>query len=237
MNSKVLDSGYLLVAPSVSTSQQEFLKIVAIITMLIAHISATFADGNMFFYGIGRVAFPLFAFLMVYNYFHHTSSPIKYILRILIIAIVAQAPYALTIGLDSPQVNIMFTLAAGLTIIYMLDRLAKTDNKLMQYGIGYFIGTFFLTAGMFVDYIWLGLIVIIAFWAWIKHPSHITMSIAIVSVFFLNLPSGLMMSFSGLVAFAFIAIALSFNMKINRLNKWGYYSFYPLHLAILQFFS
>lgn len=226
--------GYSLVAPTISSSQQEFLKIVAIISMLIAHISAIFTPGDMVFYAIGRIAFPMFAFLMAYSYIYHTSSPIRYIMRILVVAVIAQAPYMLTLGTDSQMVNIMFTLASGLFIVYMLDYIIAEKEKIKQYAVGYAVGAFFLASGAFVDYIWLGLIVVIAFWAWLRFPSHITLGAAIASVALLNFPSGAYITIAGLSSFFIIGVAMSFNMNIKRMNKWVYYSFYPLHLFLLH---
>lgn len=226
---------YSLVAPVITSSQQEVVKYIAIVTMVIAHFGAVFFEGDMITYAIGRVTFPLFAFLMMYNYLHHTSSKYQYITRILIVAIIAQAPYQMLFHSEViNMVNIMFTLAAGLSITTAIDYILEEKNKLKKYFVAYMAAAFFIAVGTQVDYIHLGLILIVAYWAWLKFPSHTTLYIAIGATLVMNLPSGVWMMLSGLGAFAIIIFVLSINFETNRINKWIYYAFYPAHLMLIQ---
>lgn len=74
------------------------LKAIAIISMLIDHIGAIFIPGNtpvyMVFRGIGRLAFPIFAFLIVEG-FYHTRSVKKYLLRLGSFALISEIPFDL----------------------------------------------------------------------------------------------------------------------------------------------
>ena len=68
------------------------LKILAIITMTIDHIGAIVYPNIDIFRIIGRVSFPIFAFLLVEG-FKHTSNKLKYFLRLILFAIITQPIY------------------------------------------------------------------------------------------------------------------------------------------------
>ncbi|MDF2537691.1 MAG: putative rane protein [Herbinix sp.] len=72
------------------------LKIIAIITMLIDHIGAILIrDNNIYnlvFRSIGRIAFPIFAFLIVEG-FYYTKNVKKYLLRLGLFALISEIPF------------------------------------------------------------------------------------------------------------------------------------------------
>lgn len=68
------------------------LKILAIVTMLIDHIGMIFFPNVMLFRIVGRVAFIIFAFLLVEGT-QHTGNFEKYLLRLLLWAFLSEIPY------------------------------------------------------------------------------------------------------------------------------------------------
>lgn len=99
------------------------LKCLALLLMLLDHIG--------FFLGIsglriiGRLSFPIFAFL-ISNGLRHTKSPVKYGLRLLIFAIISEIPYDLFVfDKFTPKTfdNIFFTLFLGLSFLIILKQL------------------------------------------------------------------------------------------------------------------
>lgn len=68
-----------------------YLKIIAMLTMVIDHIGAYFLSKNTILYlccrYIGRLSFPLFAFLLVEGIFH-SKNPIKYLLRLFLLDLI-----------------------------------------------------------------------------------------------------------------------------------------------------
>jgi hypothetical protein len=99
------------------------LQIIALITMTVDHIGLYFFSDIDAFRIVGRLAFPLFAFLLVEG-FKHTRSRKKYFWRIVLAGIVAEFPnYLLAIisNVDYSH-NVMFTLAFALTTLCLAER-------------------------------------------------------------------------------------------------------------------
>lgn len=95
------------------------LKIIAITAMTIDHVGAVLYPEALWLRLIGRLAMPIFAFLLVEGY-HHTASLPRYLLRLFIFALISQPIYRLAF----PQgLNIFFDLTAGLGVLWAVDRL------------------------------------------------------------------------------------------------------------------
>lgn len=63
---------------------------------------------------VGRIAMPLFAGMVAWHLVYNTRDPIRYALRLLVIAALAQWPYMAVVGVS--HLNVVFTLAAGVVI-------------------------------------------------------------------------------------------------------------------------
>lgn len=103
------------------------LRLIACVAMLLDHIG--FVTGNMFLRAIGRIAFPIFVYLIC-NGFRHTSCRWRYALRLAIFALVSQIPFSLLCSntLTYQTGNVFFTLLAALLCIWGTDLLRQ--NKI-----------------------------------------------------------------------------------------------------------
>ena len=100
------------------------LRIIACLAMLIDHIG--YINGNIYYRIIGRIAFPIFVYLIT-NGFRHTSSRIRYALRLALFALISQVPFSLFSRgvVDFSHGNVLFTLLLGLLCIWSIDILRK----------------------------------------------------------------------------------------------------------------
>ena len=77
------------------------LKIIAVVSMVIDHCAYYLMDGNTMAYDVmrcfGRIAFPVFAFLVAEG-FAHTRNRMRYFLSLLLFAAVSEVPWYLLNG-------------------------------------------------------------------------------------------------------------------------------------------
>ena len=73
------------------------LHIMAMIFMLCDHLWATVIPGNEWLTCIGRIAYPLFAFMIVEGYFH-THNLKRYVGRLFLFALLSEIPFNLVMG-------------------------------------------------------------------------------------------------------------------------------------------
>ena len=91
------------------------LKIIACISMFLCHIPFVYEDTIIPLFYIGRLAFPIYAFLISEGY-NHTKDVKKYLTRLIVFAVISQIPaYILFIGthFDKLYFNVFFTLSTG----------------------------------------------------------------------------------------------------------------------------
>ena len=100
------------------------LKIIAITAMLCDHASVVFLPGQYSVLRIiGRLAFPIFAFMIAFGASKTKSIP-KYMLRLLIFGIISEIPFDFVLfsegtdPFDFGGMNVYFTLLCGLFAIY-----------------------------------------------------------------------------------------------------------------------
>lgn len=93
-------------------------------------------NNNWIMRAVGRLAFPIFAFLLVEGY-RHTSDIRKYFIRLFLFALISEVPFDLASTgqvFDLQKQNIFFTLAAGLIVLY-LGKVAKWNQMGAVIGI------------------------------------------------------------------------------------------------------
>lgn len=140
-----------------------FLKIAAMLSMLCDHIGFVLVSANHFpeiYYTlriIGRIAFPLFCFMLVEG-FVHTHNRKNYIIRLAVFAIVSEIPFDLSScgsAFDWDSQNVMWTLLIGFIVLCGLERfeenyLAKLAVLLAGGIAAYFMHTDYSMFGVFL---------------------------------------------------------------------------------------
>lgn len=80
---------------------------------------------------LGRIAFPIFAFMIVEGFFK-TKSRWKYLRNLLIFAIISEIPYDMfqsAVFINTRSQNILWGLALGLFTIMIIDKLKERIKK------------------------------------------------------------------------------------------------------------
>ena len=108
------------------------LKVIAMISMVIDHIALYLMEYGTVLYEtmrcIGRIAFPVFAFLIAEG-FIHTRSRYRYFFTLLGFAVISEIPWYLLNGVDGTH-NVMFTLALGVATLMVLENLLQRSMVL-----------------------------------------------------------------------------------------------------------
>lgn len=215
------------------------LKLIAIITMTIDHIGVVF--GTPFYNllrAVGRLSFPIFAFLLTEGYVH-TKSFGKYFFRLLVLAVISEVIYDyifygsfIYLGAN----NIFFTLALGLLTLWLLDKSRTLVKKYFKEKIDLTIIlpiTYLLiivVMGLIAEllsfsYGMLGILVISFFYLFKKN-----FSLTVLSVSLSTLILGDTMQYFSLLSLILIYF---YNKKLGKKSKMFFYLYYPLHILVL----
>ena len=143
------------------------LHILAMCLMLCDHLWATLIPGNNWLTCIGRLAFPIFAFVLVEGYFH-TRNLKRYALRLLLFAVLSEIPFNLMYSssvIYPFHQNVIWTLLIGLWMIHLNE---KAKEKQPYLRILTAVGTILLgpLLGLvsFADYNSAGVLMILVFY-------------------------------------------------------------------------
>lgn len=215
------------------------LKILAILAMSLDHIAAVFLSPiNMPYLlmrGFGRIAFPIFCFLIVEGYYH-TRDVKKYMIRLAGFALVSEIPFDLCFY-QKPfywqHQNVFFTLALGLITIYAIDEIKKrfSTSYIKALVLQFAVIILAMTTAWFLstDYSMLGILIIIVFYVGRGNIIQIAISICIVTLYLGN-------TFQLYSLLALIPIYL-YNGKKGPSMRYVFYVFYPAHMLILYVMS
>ena len=226
------------------------LHIMAMLFMLCDHLWGTIVTGNDWLTCIGRLTFPIYAFMIVEGYFH-TKNLKKYVLRLLLFAVISEIPFNLAMGssLFFPiHQNVLWSFLISIGFIHWNEKVKEKQLwKRILVGltticIGYLIG--FIT---FVDYYNAGILMVLVFYFFRGKKWWCYLG-QFVCLWYINFEmlGGLsyeidifgqthFIARQGLALLALIPIWL-YKGKQGYHSKplqYFYYAFYPLHLLIL----
>lgn len=214
------------------------LKLVACLTMLIDHTGAAIiwnllrsphvrADYGLYqkllrlyhpMRQIGRLAFPIFCFLLVEGYFH-THDIRKYLRRLFVFALVSEIPFDLALKPSwfyPAKNNVYFTLLIGLLTIALMDQFrlrVPLQLTILLAGMA-------LARGLMTDYSYKGVFLIAVLYFF--HDNRLAECFAGAA--------GIAWETTAPPAFL---LCFFYNGKRGLRLKYFFYLFYPLHLTIL----
>ena len=210
------------------------IKLIAVITMTIDHIGAALLPQYLFLRIIGRLAFPVYCYMIVNGLFY-TKNCGKYVLRLLMSAFVSEVFFDLAFYgevINKNHQNVFFTLAIGLGVIALIEKLR------LRYGMEYTIlvsaaDIIIVTAGCFLaylmktDYSFYGVLMIYGFYSF-----RFNAVISCVFQVFINMILG------GVQIFAILSLVpiCMYNGEKGKLEdkaKWLFYVYYPIHLGLI----
>lgn len=218
------------------------LKWIALITMILDHIGAALIEAGIFHYDstlidtipngalwfacdvllrmIGRLSFPIFAFLLVEG-FLHTRNKKRYAIQLFLFACLSEQPFDLAFAEPQYQ-NIFFTLWISFCVMWLCEHVR--ERKWMQ-GISVLLGCA-LVWSIQSDHGVLGVLLILVFYffhedrkkrnlcagAILLYETWAMLGVGLLSLYLLSFYNGL---------------------PGNSKYKYFFYLCYPIHLGIL----
>lgn len=212
------------------------LKVIAVVTMLIDHTAhILMQDSNIILFSVaghtltlytlmrtvGRISFPIYAFLIVEGYLH-TRDVRQYALNLLLFAIISEIPWNLehTGTFMYSSQNVFFTLFLGLLGIWVTDRLRDEPVKQFCLLLVFLIASNVLNA----DYGCRGFAFILMMY--LLRSEKIPQAIL----------GSCMLASTWKAGFAFIPINMYNGRRgfiDNDFLKFTFYAIYPLHMLVL----
>lgn len=227
------------------------LKWIALITMLIDHIGAAVLEQSLLqasfswswyrfdlaLRTVGRLAFPIYCFLLAEG-FLHTRSRGRYLLRLLLFAVISEIPFDLAFSrafFDWSYQNVYFTLALGFVSIWAFQKLTGGENpRLVPFWRGFgAVAVFIVAMGIahliHTDYGAMGVALVVIM--------YVTRRGGWVRALFVMLTLAMMLPFGShwveLLGGLSLILIHFYNGERGKQPKWFFYVFYPTHLALL----
>lgn len=223
------------------------LHLLAMGLMLCDHICLALMPDRLWMTCVGRLAFPIFAFLVAEG-FVRTRSRARYARRLLIFAIVSEVPFDL-LAAGRPvypfHQNVLWTFLIALGCMQLLEW-AKSDSRpaaRFVLGVGAVLGGFLAGTAFMVDYFGPGVWTVLVFYffrgdGWRQRLGQL------LCLLFLNgwllagqtvLPGGLALPIQAfaVLALPFIWLYRGRQGPHGRAVRWLFYGFYPAHLLVL----
>ena len=233
------------------TFSDDMLKLVAVFTMLLDHAASGILEYYLQYVPlnndvwellyrinsdlrvIGRIAFPLFCFLLIHG-FMHTYSRLKYAGNLLLFALLSELPFDFLFydGIDFAHQNVFWTLLIGLLMIWALEAVNQTNIKMSMV--------------LNTDYAWTGVLLILGLYLFRKKKGlqcTIPFVVFFIARVFRNVELGYY-SFGiqviretfklywSIVISAFMIWRCNGKRYIGK-DKYFFYAFYPVHIAII----
>ncbi len=211
------------------------LKIIAMLSMLVDHIGVELFPALGFLRIFGRLALPLFAYMIAEGCFY-TKNRTLYLLQISALAIACQAVFFIVT--QSLYQSILITFSLSIIAVYSIDALIKHKNTLSVLlsviGLGFALFVSFVAPillkdeGFDIDYGYLGMLLPVAIY--FAKGKYAKLFACTVMLIFLFLQIGEVQIFA---LFALPLLALYNGQRGTPKLKYVFYIFYPAHLVFI----
>ena len=226
------------------------LHIMAMVLMFCDHLWATVVPGNDWLTDIGRLAFPIFAFMTVEGYFH-TRNLKKYVLRLFVFALISEIPFNLMLGsrIFYPiHQNVLWTFLLGIAMIRWNEKAknAPVWRRILRaassVAVGFLVGTVTM-----VDYFGAGVLMVLTFY-FLRGRKWWQFAGQLIALYYIN--TEILSGFSyqwelfgrtvWVVRQSFAVLALipiwlyrGRQGHHSKAFRWLCYGFYPAHMLLL----
>lgn len=230
------------------------LHIIAMTLMLCDHLWGTLLPAQEWLTCIGRMAFPIFAFMVVEGY-THTSNLKRYMDRMFIFAVIAEIPFDLMVGgtvFYPYHQNVIWTFWISLFFIKWIEKVKSKLSVSYPLEIGLVFIGFVVGFATMVDYYGVGILTVLMFY-YLRDKSDKKKRwlVRICQVFCMYILNVEMMGgycydvsvFGWLIEIPQQAIAMFSLIPIwlyqgrqgihNKAFQYFCYAFYPMHMLIL----
>ena len=211
------------------------LKLIALIFMTVDHVGALLLPQYKLLRIIGRLAFPIFAY-MIAEGCRHTSHRLRYPLTIFCVGIVVQLLFWYT--RQSLYQHILITFTLSILLIYSLEQ-ASEKGGVWMIAAGFalaavsficlFLASFLPRRGFRIDYGLCGVLLpVLIFAAQTRAQKLLAAAIGL---------TGVCIAMGGIQWYSLLALpllALYGGERGSYRLKYLFYVYYPLHLIILE---
>lgn len=232
----------------------DLLKLVAMVTMLIDHLGKMCFPQYRIMRIIGRLAFPIYAYCIAVGCVY-TRNHLKYLTRIVLIALISQPLYVVAMGHTNAQMyavsfaeepvraainfyvcswskpSILLPLSLGIMIIWTIRERKIILTLAMMLVIWRIRGN--------LDYGWRGVTLMVLMYLFINHW-WISLPVVFSFMFWWGSKGTGYELFGfkfGIQMFALLTLSMIYIPTYSRvrLNKWIFYLYYPAHLILVMF--
>ncbi len=231
------------------------LHLLAMGLMLCDHLWATIIPGNSWMTWLGRLSFPIFAFLVAEGYGHTRSYP-RYVRRMLLFALLAELPFNLmyTGSWIFPfHQNVLWTFLISLAAIHQIDRFRTKFPSWLAILLGSLVAAAACLCAMLTmtDYGGYGVATVLLFYLfpgrnWKMRTCQLIgmywihwelMGSMTVPVSLLGMTVELPQQGASILALIPIWCYQGRQGYHSKFSQYSFYAFYPLHMLILGLLS
>lgn len=213
------------------------LKIIMIIIMFVDHVGQFIPGSPLWLHYIGRVAAPVFFYLLVEGFFH-TSSKKKYMERLFIsgammfvVSMILMYIFKRPIKITN---NIFLSMGFSVALLNSIEWKEKSQEKYLPILtiIGICIAMLFTEGSVFMT------IMVLNFYYNRDNKTKMCIFYALLSLIVLTNPAGsiynslFIVNYQWMMIFA-MPFILMYNGERGRKVKYFFYIFYPIHIWIL----